>query len=58
MLVGQSIALVFQVVLNYVNYHSKQKIVILATLFVSTMLLMGALSAFFNLGLMCEFYGF
>jgi len=58
MLVGQSIALVFQVVLNYVNYHSNRKIVILATLFVSAMLFMGALSAFFNLGLMCEIYGF
>lgn len=58
MLIAQSIALVFQVILNYVNYHSKKKIVIFATLFVSAMLVMGAISAFFNLGLMCEFYGF
>ncbi|MCG2419667.1 hypothetical protein K8089_11595 [Aequorivita sp. F47161] len=58
MLVAQSVALVFQVVLNYINYHSTKKIVILATLFFSAMLFMGALSAFFNLGLMCEFYGF
>lgn len=58
MLIAQSIALVFQVVLNYVNYHSNRKIVIFATLFVSAMLVMGAISAFFNLGLMCEFYGF
>ncbi|QAA82894.1 hypothetical protein EI546_14715 [Aequorivita sp. H23M31] len=58
MLIAQSIALVFQVVLNYFNYHSNNKIVIFATLFVSSMLLLGAISAFFNLGLMCELYGF
>lgn len=58
MLVAQSLALVFQVVLNYISYHSKNKIVIFATLFVSAMLFLGALSAFFNLGLMCELYGF
>lgn len=58
MLVAQSIALIFQVILNYVNYHSTRKIVVFATLFVSAMLFMGALSAFFNLGLMCEIYGF
>ncbi|WP_026451676.1 hypothetical protein [Aequorivita capsosiphonis] len=58
MLVAQSLALVFQVILNYVNYHSNRKIVIFATLFVSAMLVMGAISAFFNLGLMCEIYGF
>lgn len=58
MLIAQSIALVFQIVLNYVNYHLNNKIVILATLFVSSMILFGAISAFFNLGLMCEIYGF
>ncbi len=58
MMIGQSIALAFQVVLNYVNYHSKNKIVILATLFISSMLLFGAISAFFNLRIMCEIYGF
>lgn len=58
MMVAQSIALVFQIVLNYVNYHSNRKIVILATLFVSSMILFSAISAFFNLGLMCEIYGF
>lgn len=58
MLIAQAVALVFQVVLNYVNYHSKNKVVILATLFISSMLLFGAITAFFNLGLMCEFYGF
>ncbi len=58
MLIAQAIAFVFQIVLNYVNYHSNKKIVILATLFVSAMLFMGALSGFFNLTLMCELYGF
>lgn len=58
MMVAQAIALVLQIVLNYVNYHSNKKIVILATLFVSSMILFGAISAFFNLGLMCEIYGF
>lgn len=58
LLIAQTIALVFQIILNYVNYHSGNKIVILATLFVSAMLLFGAISAFFNLRLMCEIYGF
>ncbi len=58
MLIAQSIALVFQIGLNYVNYHSNKKIVVLATLFVSSMILFGAISGFFNLGLMCEIYGF
>ena len=58
MLSAQAIALLFQVALNYINYHSKNKIVILATLFVSAMLFLGALTAFFNLGMMCELYGF
>ncbi|MGB3343758.1 MAG: hypothetical protein WBA61_07595 [Aequorivita sp.] len=58
MMIAQSVALVFQVVLNYVNYRSNNKIVILTSLFISSMLLLGAISAFFNLGLMCELYGF
>lgn len=58
MLVAQSIALAFQIILNYFNYRSSNKIVVLATLFISVMLFFGALSAFFNLGLMCELYGF
>lgn len=58
MLVAQFIALAFQIVMNYINYHSNKKIVILATLFISAMLLFGAISAFLNLGLMCELYGF
>ena len=58
MMIAQIIALAFQIGLNYINYRSKNKIVILATLFISSMLLFGAISAFFNLGLMCEIYGF
>ena len=58
LLVSQTIAWVFQVVLNYVNYHSHRKIVVLATLFISAMLFMGVLSSFFNLGIMCEVYGY
>lgn len=58
MLTAQTIALIVQVGLNYINYHTNKKIIVLATLFVSAMIFLGALSAFFNLGLMCEFYGF
>ena len=58
MMIAQSVALAFQVGLNYFNYHSKNKIVILATLFVSSALLFGAIVGFFNLGLMCKIYGF
>ena len=58
MLVAQAVALGFQIVLNYVNYRSNNKIVIFLTLFISSILLFGAISAFFNLGLMCEIYGF
>lgn len=58
MLAAQGLALLFQVALNYINYHSKNKIVILATLFVSAVIFFGALTAFFNLAMMCEIYGF
>ncbi|MBO3099610.1 hypothetical protein [Gelidibacter pelagius] len=57
-LVAQSIALIFQLVLNYVNFRSQRKIVILATLFVSATLFSGVLSTFFNLEFMCRYYGF
>lgn len=57
-LVAQSIALIFQLVLNYVNSRSQRKIVILATLFVSATLFSGVLSTFFNLEFMCRYYGF
>ena len=56
LLLAQSIALGFQVVLNYFN--SKEKIVILATLFVSAMMVSGVISSFFNFGLMCQYFGF
>lgn len=52
----QLVALVFQAILNYFNYRSQKKIVILATLFISSMILMGVLSAFFNFGIICEVY--
>lgn len=56
--VAQSIALIFQLVLNYVNSRSQRKIVILATLFISATLFSGVLSTFFNLEFMCRYYGF
>ena len=56
LLVAQVIALVFQLILNYINYHSQQKIVVLATLFISAMLIMGIISSFFNLALLCGYY--
>ena len=58
LLAAQFIALIFQVVLNYVNFRSQRKIVILATLFVSATLFSGVLSTFFNLEFMCRYYGF
>lgn len=54
----QVVALLFQMVLNYVNYQSENKIVILATLFISATIMLGAISAFFNLRIMCGFYGY
>lgn len=57
-MVSQTLALVFQIILNYVNYRSNEKIVILATLFVSAMLFSGVLSTFFNLGMMCKYFGY
>lgn len=58
MLIAQGFAMVIQIILNYIAYRSKNKILILTILFISTMLFLGALSGFFNLGLMCEFYGY
>ncbi|MDN3725380.1 hypothetical protein QRD02_13410 [Aequorivita sp. SDUM287046] len=57
LLIAQTIALIVQVILNYINYHSHRKIVVLATLFVSTMIVMGVISSFFTLELMCGYYG-
>lgn len=56
LLVAQAIALVFQLILNYINYHSQRKIIVLATLFISAMLVMGIISGFFNLSLLCGYY--
>ncbi|WP_313114535.1 hypothetical protein [Aequorivita sediminis] len=58
MLIAQGFAIFIQIIMNYIAYRSKNKIVILSILFISTMLFLGALSGFFNLGLMCEFYGY
>ncbi len=58
MLIAQGFAMVIQIILNYIAYRSKHKTVIITILFISTMLFLGALSGFFNLGLMCEFYGY
>ncbi len=56
LLILQFVALIIQVALNYFNFHSKNKIVILLTLFVSSMNLLGILSSFFNFGLLCDLY--
>lgn len=58
MISAQVVALLFQILLNYVNYRSQQKIVILATLFISAAIMLGAISAFFNLQMMCQFYNY
>jgi len=49
-------ALILQLVLNYINYRSENKIVVLATMFISTMILFSVLMSFFNFRLMCELY--
>lgn len=56
LLILQGIALIVQVILNYINYHSNEKIVVLLTLFISSMNLLGVISAFFNFHLLCELY--
>lgn len=58
LMLGLSVGLVFQIVLNYVNFQSPRKIVILATLFISSVLFSGALSSFFNFRMMCQFLGY
>ncbi len=54
LLIVELIAGVIQVILNYINYHSQNKIVVLTTLFISSMILVGLLSAFFGFGIICE----
>lgn len=56
LLLMEVLALFIQVGLNYFNYHSKSKIVILLTLFISSMILLGLLSSFFNFSTLCGFY--
>jgi len=58
MISAQVFALIFQCILNYINYRSKDKIIILATLFVSATVLAGAIIAFFNLPLLCDYYSY
>ena len=49
-------ALILQLILNYINYRSENKIVVLATMFISTMILFSVLMSFFNFSMMCELY--
>jgi|SRR5690554_1396034 len=49
-------ALILQLILNYINHRSENKIVILATMFISSMILFSVLMSFFNFNLMCELY--
>lgn len=58
LMLGLFLGLIFQMALNYVNFRSSRKIVILATLFVSSVLFSGALSSFFNFRIMCRFLGY
>lgn len=56
LLTAQAFGLFLQFILNYVNYRSEHKIVVLATLFVSSTLLLGAISAFFTFHIICSIY--
>lgn len=49
-------AFVVQLLLNYVNFRSQNKIIVLATLFASSMVLFSVLLSFFNFQMMCELY--
>jgi hypothetical protein len=57
LMIAQAVALAFQLLLNYLNYISNNKIVILATLFISATLLLGVLSSFFYFRFMCNIFG-
>ncbi len=52
----QLLAFVGQLILNYVNYRSENKIVILTTLFIASIVLFGVISAFFSLPTLCSIY--
>lgn|SRR5690606_4603932 len=56
LLIAQGLAFALQIILNYINYHSKNKIVILSTLFISSIIVAGVLSSFFTFSLMCDLY--
>lgn|SRR5690606_34271782 len=56
LLLMQGLGLVIQLFLNYWNYRSQNKIVILATLFASSMLLFSVISSFFSFRMLCEVY--
>lgn len=56
LLIYQALTFAFQIVLNYINYHSKSKIVILATLFISSIIVAGVLSSFFTFSMMCDLF--
>ena len=58
MMGAQVFALILQGILNYVNYRSQDKIIVLATLFVSATIMAGAIVAFINLPFMCEYYSY
>ncbi|TQD35385.1 hypothetical protein [Haloflavibacter putidus] len=52
----QLLAFAGQLLLNYVNYRSENKIVILTTLFIASIILFGVISAFFSLPTLCSIY--
>jgi len=58
MMSAQLVALILQCILNYINYRSQDKVIVLATLFISATIMAGAIVAFMNLPLMCEFYSY
>lgn len=56
LMIMQFLIFIPQLLLNYFNFRSQKKIVVLATLFISSMLLAGVLSSFFNFRLMCGLF--
>ncbi len=56
LLLIQSLGLIVQLFLNYWNFRSQSKIVILATLFISSMILLSVISSFFSFRMLCEVY--
>ncbi len=56
LLLIQCLGLIVQLFLNYWNFRSQSKIVILATLFISSMILLSVISSFFSFRMLCEVY--